>query len=78
MDTEVAIVGAGPYGLSIAAHLGAAKVPYRIFGVPMGFWKSSMPEGMSLKSEGCASSIYDPGEDFSLAKFCAEIGRAHV
>jgi thioredoxin reductase len=27
---------------------------------------------MSLKSEGCASSIYDPGEDFSLAKFCAE------
>jgi thioredoxin reductase len=38
----------------------------------MGFWKSSMPQGMLLKSEGCASSLYDPAQSFTLSDFCAE------
>src|SRR5260370_358242 len=33
-DVDVAIIGAGPYGLSLAAHLSAASVNYRHFGVP--------------------------------------------
>ena len=33
--TRVAIIGAGPYGLSIAAHLRALGVPFRIFGTPL-------------------------------------------
>jgi cation diffusion facilitator CzcD-associated flavoprotein CzcO len=32
---DIAIVGAGPYGLSIAAHLNAREIPFRIFGSPM-------------------------------------------
>ena len=72
--TEVTIVGAGPYGLSLAAHLGVQHIPFRIFGIPMGFWQSSMPEGMLLKSEGCASSLYDPAGSFTLSDFCAEEG----
>ena len=52
---EVIIVGAGPYGLSIAAHLGNAGVPYRIFGQPLVTWREHMPKGMLLKSEGYAS-----------------------
>ena len=74
MNTEVAIVGAGPYGLSLAAHLDVLGVPYRIFGMPMEFWKGSMPEGMMLKSEGCASSIYEPAHSFTLERYCADQG----
>jgi hypothetical protein len=68
------IVGAGPYGLSIAAHLRQAGVPYRIFGHPMDSWISRMPKGMMLKSDGFASDIYDPQGALSLKKFCAERG----
>ncbi len=74
MQTEVAIVGAGPYGLSLAAYLDSLRVPYRIFGFPMEFWQTSMPEGMSLKSEGCASSLYEPSESFTLERYCIDHG----
>jgi thioredoxin reductase len=33
-----------------------------------------MPKGMMLKSDGFASNIYDPDDDFPLRKFCAERG----
>lgn len=46
-DCEVAIVGAGPYGLSIAAHLQGCGVDFRIFGVPMQNWRKAMPVGNS-------------------------------
>lgn len=69
---EVTIVGAGPYGLSIAAHLQARNIEFRVLGVPMGFWKTSMPVGMFLKSEGCASSLFDPTGSFTLSDYCAE------
>ena len=42
---EVAIVGAGPYGLSVAAHLRKAGVSVRQFGLPMQLWRDFMPEG---------------------------------
>jgi thioredoxin reductase len=73
-DCDVAIVGAGPYGLSLAAHLRAAGVDYRIFGNPMEFWLQHMPKGMHLKSEGFASSLYDPESKFTLEAYCAERG----
>jgi len=72
MITEVTIIGAGPYGLSLAAHLAVRHIPFRILGIPMEYWQTSMPGGMSLKSEGCASSIYDPSRSFTLPKYCAE------
>jgi len=71
---EVAIIGAGPYGLSIAAHLKARQVDFRIFGNPMHTWRNHMPEGMRLKSEGFASFLYDPGSKFTLADYCKERG----
>ena len=40
---DIAIVGAGPYGLSLAAHLKAAGVSFRIFGKPMSTWRDHMP-----------------------------------
>lgn len=68
------IVGAGPYGLSLAAFLRHSGVPFRIFGRPMDTWKSHMPKGMCLKSDGFASNIYDPRNQFTLQQFCAERG----
>lgn len=69
---DVAIIGAGPYGLSLAAHLKSKKVNFRIFGSPMGTWIRHMPKGMHLKSEGFASSLDDPGSVFKLADYCKE------
>ncbi|HVO64512.1 MAG TPA: NAD(P)-binding domain-containing protein [Terriglobales bacterium] len=71
---EVAIIGAGPYGLSIAAHLKRCEVPFRIFGSPMHTWLTSMPRGMRLKSEGFASSLYDPDSALTLESFCGQRG----
>jgi thioredoxin reductase len=68
------IVGAGPYGLSLAAYLRHSGVPFRIFGRPMDSWRAHMPKGMCLKSDGFASNIYDPKNQFTLEKFCAERG----
>ncbi len=46
----------------------------RVFGDSMAMWRTSMPKGMSLKSEGFASSLYDPSGQFTLARYCAENG----
>jgi len=68
--TSVVIVGAGPYGLSLAAHLAAAGIDFQIFGKPMAAWRDMMPAGMLLKSEGFASSLYEPQGSFTLRTFC--------
>jgi thioredoxin reductase len=71
---ETAIIGAGPYGLSIAAHLRRRGISFRIFGRLMDSWQAHMPKGMCLKSDGFASNIYDPAGEFTLRQFCAEQG----
>ncbi len=68
------IVGAGPYGLSIAAHLKAHGIDFRIVGSPMHTWLTQMPEGMRLKSEGFASSLDDPESALTLAQYCKQRG----
>lgn len=75
---DVVIVGAGPYGLSIAAHLKGTKVPYRIFGRPMRSWQTHMPKGMFLKSDGFASCLYDPEDAFTLRHYCAETNQPYA
>ncbi len=77
---DIAIIGAGPYGLTLAAHLGRTRRSFRIFGEPMQFWRRHMPGGMRLKSEGFASNLYDPDSKFTLEQYCAEKGipYAHI
>jgi cation diffusion facilitator CzcD-associated flavoprotein CzcO len=71
---EAVIVGGGPYGLTIAAHLRAKNVSHRVFGAPMRSWIDHMPEGMYLKSEGHASNLDDPRRELTLERFCRERG----
>lgn len=73
-DTNVAIIGAGPYGLSIAGHLRKFGIEHKIFGHPMQFWAQHMPSGMLLKSEGFASSIFDFEGRNTLKRFCDDRG----
>ncbi len=75
---DVVIVGAGPYGLSLAAHLAAAGVDVRVFGPSMKTWRDGMPAGMKLKSEGFASSLSDPDGSYTLAHYCGEHGIAYA
>ena len=68
-QVEVAIIGAGPYGLSAGAHLRARGVEVRVFGEPMEFWATKMPEGMLLRSPRVASNISDPDHVFTLEAY---------
>lgn len=77
-SVEVVIVGAGPYGLSLAAYLQKFGVSHRIFGPPMHSWIEQMPKGMMLKSAGFASTLYDPSSAFTLERFCREHGIAYA
>ena len=68
-DIDIAIIGAGPYGLSAAAHLREAGIDARIFGKPMEFWADKMPAGMLLRSPRPASTISDPRSNFTLEAY---------
>jgi cation diffusion facilitator CzcD-associated flavoprotein CzcO len=63
---DVAVIGAGPYGLAAAAHLRAAGLATRAFGHTMAFWRRNMPKGMKLRH---ATSISDPHDAFTLEAF---------
>jgi hypothetical protein len=71
---DLVVVGAGPYGLSIASHAAAAGLDLRIFGRPMAAWRDNMPPGMFLKSEPWASNLSDPKGAFDLAAYAAAQG----
>jgi len=74
IETEVVIIGAGPYGLSAAAHLKAVGVDVRIFGRPMEFWTEKMPAGMLLRSPRIASSLSAAVPAHTLEAYEAEAG----
>lgn len=74
MVASVAVIGAGPYGLSIAAYLHDYGVNTRVFGVPLDTWRDHMPRGMLLKSDGFASNVYAPKAGGTLADYCHEHG----
>ncbi|MCR8577740.1 NAD(P)-binding domain-containing protein [Streptomyces sp. Isolate_219] len=68
---DLVVVGAGPYGLSIAAHAAAAGLRLRVLGRPMASWRAHMPDGMLLKSEPWSTDLSDPAGGHTLADYCA-------
>jgi cation diffusion facilitator CzcD-associated flavoprotein CzcO len=71
---DVAIIGAGPYGLSLAAHLANAGISYRVIGQPMSAWQRHMVAGMFLKSDGPSSNLSDPSAALTLEQYCQRHG----
>ena len=66
---DVIVVGAGPYGLSTAAHLAATGLRIAIFGKPLELWREKMPQGMFLRSHWWATNLSDPHKKYGLQDF---------
>jgi FAD-dependent urate hydroxylase len=74
VTAEVAIIGAGPYGLATAAHLRRYGIDTFVFGQTMGAW-TRMPDRMLLRSFREATSIGDPDGRLTIDHFAADRGR---
>jgi cation diffusion facilitator CzcD-associated flavoprotein CzcO len=72
IDTELLVIGAGPYGLATAAAARAAGIDPLVVGEPMEFWRTSMPAGMLLRSS--IDWQLDPLGEHTLAAFLRERG----
>jgi FAD-dependent urate hydroxylase len=68
-SSEVLIIGAGPYGLSISTHLRGRGIDHLIVGRPMDTWRNHMPAGMYLKSEPFGSDMSSPQAGYDLAGY---------
>jgi cation diffusion facilitator CzcD-associated flavoprotein CzcO len=66
---DTVVVGAGPYGLSIAAHLMRKGLKVACFGKPIQFWREQMPNGMCLRSFWWATSLSDPDHTYGIEKY---------
>ncbi len=69
MRCDVVVMGAGPYGLSAAAHLRGRELKVAVFGKPISFWREHMPQGMLLRSYWWATSLSDPQRAYSFEAF---------
>ena len=63
------VVGAGPNGLAIAAHLQDAGIETLSFGETLESWYGHMPAGMLLRSRRRSSHIADPRRQLTLDAF---------
>jgi cation diffusion facilitator CzcD-associated flavoprotein CzcO len=71
---NVAIIGAGPHGMSAGMHLRRAGIEAQVFGDAMSFWRS-MPQGMFLRSNWSATNIAEPTGEFSLDSYQRQSGQ---
>ena len=69
---DVAIIGAGPYGLSVAAHLHGGRV--QTFGEPMETWRTRMPPDMLLRSDWKETSLSAPGDRGTIDRWAQAVG----
>jgi FAD-dependent urate hydroxylase len=77
-ECDVLVIGAGPFGLSISAHLSARGVDHRIVGRAMDTWKAHCPPGMKLRSEPYGSDMSAPRPGYDVPAFCRLRGLDYV
>jgi hypothetical protein len=65
-STEVLVIGAGPYGLSISTHLRRRGIDHLVVGRTMETWRNHMPARMYLKSEPYGSDMSCPQAGYDL------------
>jgi FAD-dependent urate hydroxylase len=78
LATQVVIIGAGPFGLSISAQLSVRGVDHLIVGRVNNTYRSLVPDGMLMKSEPYASTIASPDGKYTMAAFSAAHGLDYV
>ncbi|HEX4629250.1 MAG TPA: hypothetical protein VH137_10725, partial [Gemmatimonadales bacterium] len=69
---DAVVVGAGPYGLSTAAHLLGRGLRVGVFGRTLDLWRNHMPKGMLLRSHWWATNLSDPRKAYGFARFFRE------
>ena len=67
---DVAILGAGPYGLSVAAQL-RDRCRVRTYGEPMQTWRTRMPPDMRLRSDWNETAFSAPGDAGTFDRWAA-------
>ncbi len=67
--SDVLVIGAGPFGLSISAHLTNRGIEHMIVGRPMNTWRNHMPLGMFLKSEPYGSDFSSAEKGYDIAAY---------
>jgi cation diffusion facilitator CzcD-associated flavoprotein CzcO len=73
---DVVVVGAGPYGLSTAAHLLGRGLRVAVFGRTLEMWRDRMPKGMLLRSHWWATNLSDPRRDYGFEQFARDSGHS--
>ncbi|OAS21375.1 NAD(P)-binding domain-containing protein [Paenibacillus oryzisoli] len=71
---ELIIIGAGPYGISLAAHAVANNLTYKLLGYPMDFWENQMPQDMFIRTPHEFCSFSDANDELTIQRFAIETG----
>ncbi|HTY71137.1 MAG TPA: FAD-dependent oxidoreductase [Actinomycetes bacterium] len=72
------VIGAGPFGLSVSAHLHALGVDHRIVGRTLDTWRAHMPSGMMLRSEPYGSDLAAPVPGYDVGAYSRLHGLDYV
>lgn len=71
---DAVVVGAGPNGLAVAAHLRDVGIQVVSFGEPLESWSRNMPAGMLLRSQRRSSHIADPHQELTIDAYERAVG----